>query len=713
MRLLALTVVIVLASCKSTRPNTSLQSAGDNQANNKVWAVAGYLPEAPTSKVWVTMKGRSIAAVGAEAPADVPDIARINTEALIFPGLVDLHGHVKYNVLPLWGEAKGQFLNRFEWRGKFPNYKKAVSFNMKALPAESICAAVRWAEIKALVGGVTAIQGIGGDAKCGEDFGVNNVDITGEYQNDIKIRGMTDIVDPGMMGNVFEKEIRPFMTQGATYDQAYGQFLAKYGIDRWLDQIKSTPASLSAGLAFMLGNGFSDKWDIAPEMEMDAAKLQATGEAGLKALLPTLELRSKTGGANPTLTALLSQAPFSLTGTKLTKQLDSMAGWLTAFAPIRPPVADSAAYDLLGKGGMLAFPSAYRRYINMFELSVRKSAAKYLDDPNALAIIAHIAEGGQRDRYNVQEYKYLQTFGLNRGGMVMIHAVGLNETDFRDAATNGLSVVWSPFSNLLLYGETMDISAARRAGVNIALGSDWSPTGSKTLLDEFKIAKRWIRVNSLRVTDKELVEMATVNAAKALRRERIIGAVQPGYQADLTLVLKKSDNPWTDLVDATEKDVVLVSVKGEPLYGEASLIRQFAATFDGPAQPEALPAVTPETCGMTKAMRFPFMAKLDREREADPARPAWRSVRAVMGELTTRFATYAADVQQTQPAMVPFLVKLDPMYRCEDPSYSQRFDAFVETEVPLNKQQRPTVRTQYQLKDDWNPLGEAETTPAD
>ena len=44
---------------------------------------------------------------------------------------------------------------------------------------------------------------------------------------------------------------------------------------------------------------------------------------------------------------------------------------------------------------------------------------------------------------------------------------------------NGGRMVWSPFSNLLLYGRTADIARAKQEGVLMALGSDWSPTGSK------------------------------------------------------------------------------------------------------------------------------------------------------------------------------------------------------------------------------------------
>ncbi|WP_426780430.1 hypothetical protein [Pseudomonas aeruginosa] len=47
----------------------------------------------------------------------------------------------------------------------------------------------------------------------------------------------------------------------------------------------------------------------------------------------------------------------------------------------------------------------------------------------------------------------------------------------------------SPLSNLLLYGETADVAAAKATGVAIALGRDWSPSGSKNLPGELKTAR--------------------------------------------------------------------------------------------------------------------------------------------------------------------------------------------------------------------------------
>ena len=140
---------------------------------------------------------------------------------------------------------------------------------------------------------------------------------------------------------------------------------------------------------------------------------------------------------------------------------------------------EKTALNFLSKGGVLTINSSVRRYIGMFETSVRLSALASFKDKKVKAIVAHVAEGMNKDKYNALEYKYIKQMGLNKPGLVMIHAVGLSKEDLRDAAKNDISIVWSPFSNLLLYGETLDVSAAIKAGVNVALGVDWSTTGSE------------------------------------------------------------------------------------------------------------------------------------------------------------------------------------------------------------------------------------------
>jgi cytosine/adenosine deaminase-related metal-dependent hydrolase len=98
-----------------------------------------------------------------------------------------------------------------------------------------------------------------------------------------------------------------------------------------------------------------------------------------------------------------------------------------------------------------------------------------------------------------------------------IHCAALQPQDFAVMRENGASVVWSPLSNLLLYGGTTDIRAARAAGLDVALGSDWSPSGSKNLLNELKVAKIANDVFNIGLADRDIVAMPIPMAASSTR----------------------------------------------------------------------------------------------------------------------------------------------------------------------------------------------------
>ena len=72
----------------------------------------------------------------------------------------------------------------------------------------------------------------------------------------------------------------------------------------------------------------------------------------------------------------------------------------------------------------------------------------------------------------------------------------------------------------------------------------------------------------------ELVEMVTANPARSLKWEQYVGQLRPGLFADIVVIDKNVDendrfpNPYKALISATEKDVQLVMVGGDPLYGD-------------------------------------------------------------------------------------------------------------------------------------------------
>jgi 5-methylthioadenosine/S-adenosylhomocysteine deaminase len=158
-----------------------------------------------------------------------------------------------------------------------------------------------------------------------------------------------------------------------------------------------------------------------------------------------------------------------------------------------------------------------------------------------------------------------------------IHAAGLLPGDIDVLARQHASMIWSPLSNLLLYGSTARVDAARAAGVAIGLGSDWSPTGSKSLLGELKVALLYSEhvLNGL-FTTRDLVAMATRDAARILKWEGLLGTITAGARADLLVIDSRTGDPYDALLRAKEPDIRLVMINGVARYGVPSLMAPLA-----------------------------------------------------------------------------------------------------------------------------------------
>ena len=135
--------------------------------------------------------------------------------------------------------------------------------------------------------------------------------------------------------------------------------------------------------------------------------------------------------------------------------------------------------------------------------------------------------------------------------------------------------MWSPFSNLWLYGGTTDVLAARAAGLRVCLGSDWTPSGTRNVLGELKIAATWNeQALGAALSDADLVEMATANPGDTLARAwgAQVGRLVPGALADVAVFANVDADPWRTVLTATERHVRLVIVGGRPAYGNLSLL---------------------------------------------------------------------------------------------------------------------------------------------
>ncbi len=114
-----------------------------------------------------------IAAVQGSRPSGV---RVVDTGGVVMPGMLDLHGHPEFNVFAAW-EPPRLFTNRYQWR-RSELYRRIVrdpqNRLLTALPPQT---QLRYAEVRALVGGVTAIQGASGRVRSSAESLVRNVDL--------------------------------------------------------------------------------------------------------------------------------------------------------------------------------------------------------------------------------------------------------------------------------------------------------------------------------------------------------------------------------------------------------------------------------------------------------------------------------------------------------------------------------------------------------
>jgi 5-methylthioadenosine/S-adenosylhomocysteine deaminase len=364
---------------------------------------------------YVVVNGAKIASVGSAKPDDV---RIVETEGVILPGLIDLHGHPEYNVFAAW-EPPRLFPNRYAWRGS-DEYRLVVKEPWKKLTENPslLRDLTRYAEGRALVGGVTAIQGASAKYPGKEEALVRNVDL-----------------------------------------RIFGQHKARSVVD------------------------------LSRSTDDDRRRLRSKIDAG---------------------------------------------------------------------------------------------------DVNAVYV--HLAEGLPSNERSRREFDELVDANLLTAATVIIHGTALSSQQLRDAKEAGAKLVWSPQSNLRLYGETTPAAEALDIGVQMGLGADWLPSGSQSLLAEQKVARRTLERQGTELTGKQLakklVQMVTSDAAEIAGLGNSLGHLAADRVADILVLERHAEDPWENVVEADPSWVELVAIGGDLAYGRADWIQTLAA----PAEKEDLVA---------------------------------------------------------------------------------------------------------------------------
>jgi 5-methylthioadenosine/S-adenosylhomocysteine deaminase len=200
-----------------------------------------------------------------------------------------------------------------------------------------------------------------------------------------------------------------------------------------------------------------------------------------------------------------------------------------------------------------------------------------------LRISTHIAENDGilkevKERYGCSGVvEFLDTLGFLGEEVIGAHGVRLNSGEIEILRDAGTTVAHNPISNMFLADGVAPIASMLREGVNVSLGTD--STAGNNSQDMFEVMKATTLLQRVATLDAtllppwEVLELATVNGARALGLEKEIGSLEAGKRADL-IGLDFSSSPHAiALHDAASQivhcarpsDVKLVMIEGEIL----------------------------------------------------------------------------------------------------------------------------------------------------
>src|ERR1700676_5474105 len=190
--------------------------------------------------------------------------------------------------------------------------------------------------------------------------------------------------------------------------------------------------------------------------------------------------------------------------------------------------------------------------------SIYTCSQKTLQDAAALArkfnapILIHVAEmkkelDDSRAQNGTTPVQYLNKIGILGPDVVAAHCIFVDDTDRKVLAEKQVGCVHNPASNMMLASGVSPVPELHAAGVAVGLGTD-GPAGSNNdldLMEEMDLAaklQKITKMNPLALGAKAVVEMATIDGAKALHMEKEIGSLEPGKKADVIVISLNEPN---------------------------------------------------------------------------------------------------------------------------------------------------------------------------
>lgn len=184
--------------------------------------------------------------------------------------------------------------------------------------------------------------------------------------------------------------------------------------------------------------------------------------------------------------------------------------------------------------------------------SIYTCSPKTLQDSAALArkyhapILIHVAEmkkelDDSMKQNGLTPVQYLEKLGILGPDVLAAHCIYVDADDRKILANRQVGCVHNPSSNMMLSSGVAPVVEERSAGIAVGLGTD-GPAGSNNdldLMEEMDLAAKLQKITKMdprALGAQAVVEMATIEGAKALHMDKEIGSLEAGKKADIILI---------------------------------------------------------------------------------------------------------------------------------------------------------------------------------
>jgi len=175
--------------------------------------------------------------------------------------------------------------------------------------------------------------------------------------------------------------------------------------------------------------------------------------------------------------------------------------------------------------------------------------ARFLADKYGVGVHVHLNESkGEvqlcKEKYGKPPVEFVYDLGLLGPDVVAAHCVWLSDPEIELIAKTGTHISHNPVSNAKLGNGVARTIDYLKAGINVGLGTDDAPCNNNN--DMFEVMKyaslfqKAIHTDASLLPSWQILEMATINGAKALGLDKQIGSLEIGKKADVILV-----DTWT------------------------------------------------------------------------------------------------------------------------------------------------------------------------